>query len=58
MAWIYRDPLGYNDDVPFHTKEEAIEFAKLMEDDDCLETLAEFNVFPSPEPLYTIATDT
>jgi len=44
MTWIYRDPLGYHDDVSFDTKEEAMHHAELMEDDDCLETMAEFNV--------------
>ena len=45
MTWICRDLLGYYEDVEFQTKEEAMEFANAIEDDDCLETLAEFNVF-------------
>lgn len=45
MVWIYRDPLGYHDDEPFDTRDDAIKFAELMEDDDCLETLAELNIF-------------
>lgn len=45
MVWIYRDPLGYGDDEPFDTKADALAFAELMEDDDCLETLASFNIF-------------
>ena len=49
VTWIYRDPLGYSDDEEFPTKEEAMEYARIMEDDDCLETLAEFNVFEKRE---------
>ena len=49
MTWVYRDPLGYDEDDEFPTKEEAMEFAKIMEDEDCMETLAEFNVFEKHE---------
>ena len=49
MAWIYRDPLGYHEDEEFPTKEEAMEYARIMEDEDCLETLAELNVFEKHE---------
>ena len=49
MVWIYRDPLGCSDDEEFHTKKEAMEYAEIMEDGDCLETLAEFNVFEKHE---------
>ena len=49
MTWVYHDPLGYSEDDEFPTKEEAMEFAKIMEDDDCMETLAELNVFEKAE---------
>ena len=49
MAWIYHDPLGHFDDEEFPTKAEAIEYARIMEDDDCMETLAELNVFEKRE---------
>lgn len=47
--WIARDFLGYQDDKEFDTKEEAIECARMDEDDDCLESLAEFNVMEVPD---------
>ena len=51
MTWVYRDPLGYDEDDEFPTKAEAMEFARIMEDDDCMETLAELNVFEKAEQL-------
>jgi hypothetical protein len=47
--WIARDFLGYQDDEEFDTKEEAIACARMNEDDDCLESLAEFNVMEVPD---------
>ena len=49
MAWIYRDPLGYSEDDEFPTKAEAMKWAMMMEDEDCMETLAELNVFEKHE---------
>ena len=49
MTWIYRDPLGYHEDEEFHTKAEAMEYAMILEDEDCMETLAELSVFEKAE---------
>ena len=47
--WIARDFLRYRDDEEFDTKEDAIACARMNEDDDCLESLAEFNVMEVPD---------
>ena len=51
MVWIYRDPLGHDEDDEFPTKAEAMEYARTLEDDDCMETLAELNVFEKAEAI-------
>ena len=47
--WIARDFLGYRDDEVFDTRKEALECARMNEDDDCLESLAELNIIEVPD---------